>query len=77
MDTSRNANLVNIDGKDFSVEFRALVATGSVDARYNTASTGKGVPIFYLGGTNVADDYADFFDGSWDYPACAHDETGR
>ena len=77
MDASRNGLLVNVDGQDFSGEFRALVSTRYVDARDNTASTGRGVPIFYLGGPKVADDYADFYDGDWDYPACAHDETGE
>lgn len=77
MDAARNADLVNSDGNHFSGEFRALVSTGQVDARDNTATTGRGVPIYYLGGEKVADGYADFYDGSWDYPACGYDETGE
>ena len=75
--------------KPFKGEFRALISTGTVDARDNTATapagashtTGEGVPIFWVAGGNtgvwgsrafvprspkVADDYADFYDGSWD-----------
>ncbi|MCE2482158.1 MAG: PEP-CTERM sorting domain-containing protein, partial [Alphaproteobacteria bacterium] len=56
----------------FSGKFRALVSIksstvqSSVDARDNTATTGTGVPIYWLNGALVADDYADFYSGSWD-----------
>ena len=50
--------------------FRLLGSTPTVDARENTCSTGTGVPIYWLNGNKVADDYGDFYDGSWD------DETG-
>ena len=50
--------------------FRALGSTGTVDARDNTATTytssNKGVPIYWLNGDKVADEYEDFYDGSWD-----------
>ena len=50
--------------------FRALGSTGTVDARDNTATTytssNKGVPIYWLNGDKVADDYEDFYDNSWD-----------
>ena len=59
----------------FSSEFRALISTSSVDARDNTATTGTGVPIYWLGGAKVADDYADFYDGSWGSYA-PKDESG-
>jgi len=53
--------------------FRAVVSTADVDARVNTAtaytSTDKGVPVYWVGGDKVADDYADFYDGSWDSKA--------
>ncbi len=65
MAAARNARLVNSDGDHFGGEFRAIVSTAAVDARDNTASTGRGVPIYFLGGNKVADDYADFYDGSW------------
>ena len=54
----------------FNAEFRAVVSTAAVAARDNSATTytnaNKGVPIYWLGGEKVADDYADFYDGSWD-----------
>ncbi|MCE2482894.1 MAG: hypothetical protein J4F33_08420 [Alphaproteobacteria bacterium] len=57
---SRNPHL-----KDFKGQARALISTMVTDARDNTATTGKGVPIYWLGGERVADGYADFYDGSW------------
>ena len=52
-----------------SAEFRVVGSTASLDARDNSATTGTGVPIYWLGGSNsnrVADNYADFYDGNWD-----------
>ena len=49
-----------------SAKFRAVGSTVSTDARDNTATTGTGVPIYWLGGAKVADNYADFYDGTWD-----------
>ena len=54
------------DIQAYSAGFRVVGSTASVDARDNTATTGAGVPIHWLDGTKVADDYADFYDGSWD-----------
>ena len=56
--------------------FRALGSTGSVDARDNTATTGTGVPIYWLNGNKVADDYADFYDNSWDDESGVRNEHG-
>ena len=50
----------------FSDQFSALVSTSGVDARNNTATVGAGVPVHWLGGEKVADDYADLYDGDWD-----------
>ena len=47
-------------------QFKVVGSTASVDARDNTGTTGAGVPIHWLNGAKVADDYADFYDGSWD-----------
>ena len=74
---ARNPALVNSDGTHFGDEFRALISTRTTDARDTTATTGGGVPIYYLGGNQVADDYADFYDGSWDTPNYGRDEYGR
>ena len=55
--------------RSHSAEYRVVASTASVDARDNSATTGTGVPIYWLGGSNsnrVADNYADFYDGNWD-----------
>ena len=52
--------------KPFKNQFRALISTATVDARDNTATTGTGAPIHWLGGEKVADDYADLYDKDWD-----------
>ena len=57
--------------RPYGAGFRAIGSTASVDARDNTCSTGTGVPIHWLSGSKVADDYSDFYDNSWD------DETNR
>ena len=68
--------------RPFSGEFRALISTATVDARNNTATTGRGVPIYWVrdGGIGnadkVADNYADFYDGSWDMPSYGYYQGG-
>ena len=56
--------------KVHSSDFRVLASTEAVDARDNTGTTHTddepGVPIYWLNGSKVADDYADLYDGSWD-----------
>ncbi len=60
----------------FSGEFSALISTATVDASANTATTGTGVPIYWLNGDKVADDYTNFYDGmGWDSVA-GTDESG-
>ena len=48
-----------------------------VDARDNTSTTGTGVPIYWLKGARVANNYADFYDGSWDDEANVKNESGE
>ena len=64
----------------FASGFRAVASTATVDARdnshSNTAVDGVGVPIYWLGGAKVADNYADFYDGDWDSRAVV-DESGN
>ena len=48
-----------------------------VNARENTGTTGTGVPIYWLKGAKVADNYADFYDGSWDDEANIKNESGN
>ena len=54
------------DVRVYSSGFRAVASTETVDARDNAALTGTGEKIFWLNGAQVADNYADFLDGSWD-----------
>ena len=55
---------------DYRDSFDALASTRGTDARDNTDtnpnSDGTGEPIYWLGGAKVADNYADFYNGSWD-----------
>ena len=68
------------DIQDYSSLFRALASTASVSALDNTAtkytSSNLGVPIWWLNGANVADDYRDFYDDSWDQGDPGSNETG-
>ena len=68
------------DIQTYSAGFRAVGCTAAVDARDNTAttytSTDKGVPIYWLNGAKAADDYEDFYDGSWDDEANGKNESG-
>ena len=50
----------------FKGRFRVLGSTGSVDAIDNSGTRGTGVPIYWLSGAKAADNYTDFYDGSWD-----------
>ena len=69
------------DIQDHSDDFRVVGCTADVDARDNTATTytsiDKGVPIYWLNGSKVADDYEDFYDGSWDDEVNGRDEWGN
>ena len=62
--------------RSYSAHFRALASSAGtlefaipvppVVARDHTSTTGTGVPIYWLNGAKVADDYTDFYDGTWD-----------
>ena len=62
---------------DFSQDFRVLGSTSGVDARDNTGTTGAGVPIYWLGGSKVADNYGDLYDGSWDNESAPRNQHGE
>ena len=64
------------DIRAYSGGFGVIGCTAAVDARDNTATTGTGVPIYWLDGAKVADDYADFYDGSWADEVNDKDESG-
>ena len=61
-------------------QFTVVGSTADTDARDNTSTTytaaNKGLPIHWLGGSKVADDYADFYDGTWDDEANPKNESG-
>ena len=63
----------------YSDEFTAVGCTPDDDARDNTrtryTNSNRGVPIYWLDGTKVADDYQDFYDGSWDNEANDRDRN--
>ena len=64
------------DIREYSAGFRVVGCTEATDARDNTRTTGQGVPIYWLGGNRLADDYGDFYDGDWDDEANPKDELG-
>ena len=68
------------DIQAYSALFKVVGSTAAVDARDNTGTTytttDKGVPIYWLNGAKVADDYEDFYDGSWDDEVDDKNESG-
>ena len=68
------------DIQTYSTGFRVVGCTAAVDARDNTSTTytttDKGVPIYWLNGAKAADQYEDFYDGSWDDEANDKNESG-
>ncbi|MYK86290.1 MAG: hypothetical protein F4025_07825, partial [Synechococcus sp. SB0669_bin_7] len=56
--------------------FKVVGSSGAVHAYDNTATTGTGMPIYWLNGAKAADNYGDFYDGSWD-SISARDESGN
>ena len=91
--TTRNATATGIDAYNQFVQgranaghrairpygggFRAVASTGTVHARDNACATGTGVRIHWLNGNKVADNYADFFDASWDDETNLKNESGN
>ena len=67
------------DIQAYSNGFKVVGCTEDDDARDNTGTTftssDKGVPIYWLSGTKVADQYQDFYDGSWDNASNTHDRN--
>ena len=62
----RNGVGTNADLAAYKNLFKVLGSTPTVDARDHTGTTGTGEPIYWFNGDKVADDYADFYDGTWD-----------
>ena len=67
------------DIQAYSDSFKAVGCTASVDARNNTSSTytssNTGLPIYWINGLKVADNYQDFYDGSWDAESNSQDKN--
>ena len=63
-----------------SALFRAVGCSADTDARDNTVTTytadDDGVPIYWVAGNKVADDFEDFYDGSWEDEAGYRNERG-
>ena len=69
------------DIRKYSSSFAVVGSTSSIHARDNTVTaftaTNKGVPIYWLAGAKAADNYQDFYDGSWDDESNTKDESGN
>ena len=69
--------------EDHSSRFRVVGCTASTDAGDNTRTIRAGVPnyagvpIYWLNGNKVADNYPDFYDGTWDDEANDKNELGN
>ena len=55
--------------RPYSSDFRALVSTATVAAIDHLEATGTGVPVYWVNGAKLADDYPKFWDGGWDNQA--------
>ncbi|WP_423916327.1 fibronectin type III domain-containing protein [Candidatus Poriferisodalis sp.] len=76
-----NASNAHSAIKPYASGFRVVGSTADDDARDNAStaytSTAKGLPIYWLNGSKVADDYEDFHDGSWDDEANPRGRNGN
>ena len=67
------------DIQSYNSGFRAVASTPFVDASANTATASSDTTsaIYWLGGPKAADNYNDFWDGSWDHENTPlRDESG-
>ena len=73
----RIAAIGHAEIKAYSSHFKVLGSTATVNARTHTGTTGTGgVPIYWLNGAKVANNYGDFYDGSWTSALSARLEDG-
>ncbi|WP_419554242.1 fibronectin type III domain-containing protein [Candidatus Poriferisodalis sp.] len=76
-----NASNAHSAIKPYSSGFRVVGSTADDDARDNASTAwtnaDKGVPIYWLNGSKVADDYEDFHDGGWDDEANPRGRNGN
>ena len=66
------------DIQAYKSDFKVVGCTNSRSAKANTntRTSDTDAPIYWLGGSKVADNYADFYDGSWDDEANDKNELG-
>ena len=68
------------DIQAYSPQFKVLGSTAATHAWVHTRTRpsqfGVGEPIYWLNGLRIADDYDDFYDGSWANSSAATFETG-
>ena len=68
------------DIRAYASGFRAVGCDKWVNARVNTgtqwSASDRGVPIHWLGGLTAADDYGDFYDGTWQNEDAPRTEAG-
>ena len=66
------------DIQAYKSDFKVVGCTNSKSAVANTEtrSTDTDAPIYWLGGSKVADNYADFYDGNWDDEVNDKNESG-
>ncbi len=64
----------------YSSSFKVLGSTTNTAARDHTGTTytatDTGVPIYWLNGSKLADDYDDFYDGTWTNKSSVKNEAG-
>ena len=67
--------------QEYGSGFRVLASTVAVDAIDNTGTnwteSNPGLPVYWLKGTRVADDYRDLYDGEWDDPRFVKSKSGH
>ena len=77
---SRAASASAIGYARFYVSIDPVASTESFNAQELSRTTyteeNKGVPIYWMAGNRVADDYEDFWDGSWDDETNLRDQDG-
>ena len=65
------------DIRAYASEFKVLGSSSTKDARAHTETTGAdGVPIYWLNGAKLANDYGDFYDGTWRNKSPGNYQTG-
>ncbi|WP_420445741.1 fibronectin type III domain-containing protein [Candidatus Poriferisodalis sp.] len=79
-EAQRNARAGHRAIKPYASGFAVVASTDDDDARDNTGTTytniAKGLPVYWLNGSKIVDDYEDFYDGDWDDEANPTNRSG-